>query len=141
MIIPQPASSFVLFSTVFVRTFLPWYYLERPRQIILLYIAYARTFAEIFSFLFLVKTLISPWKSITDSYPSNMLQLGKIIQVLTLNMTARGVGFVIRIVTICIGLCVQVAVLAFFLCYLILWISFPALAVAIVMTLFPQLFA
>ena len=49
--------------------FLSWYYLEAPLNIVRAYAAYARAFAEIVPFGFLLLTLLSPWKNIVDRSP------------------------------------------------------------------------
>lgn len=100
-----------------------------PKKIVLRYWAYATTLWSMFSFVFLLKTLFSPWKNITEAYPSNKLDLVRIMQALTMNMTARGVGFVIRLMTIVMGIFIELAVLAYYVVYLALWITFPIIFV------------
>lgn len=118
----------LLLPTVLLAEFLPWYFLHIPRQIVQAYLGYARAFAAIFSLLFLLRTLASPWKNIADTYPANMLQLSKVLKVFTLNMTARCVGFVVRTITICIGLIVQGVLLVFMTTIFLFWITFPIIA-------------
>jgi hypothetical protein len=100
---------------------------ERPAVIIRRYWAYARTWSEVFSLLFLLRTLLSPWKSIRGEYPDNYMALGKVIQAFTLNMTARGVGLVVRLLAIVLGILVQGLLLLTSLTYLLLWFSYPIL--------------
>jgi len=118
----------LLIPTMLLAEFLPWYFLHVPKVIIRTYVGYVRAFAKIFSILFLLRTLISPWKSIADRYPENMLQLLQVFKVWTLNCTARGVGLVIRTATILVALIIQVLLLAVFVTVLCIWVAFPLLA-------------
>ncbi len=110
------------------KEFLPWYFFKQPVNIVKLYGAYAKTFLQIFSFLFLLKTLFSPWKSIADEYPSNHLDIKRMTQVFALNCTARGVGFVVRSLAIILGMVVQAALFCVFVFYFFFWIAFPLIA-------------
>ena len=114
---------------VFFHDFLLWYFIKQPVEIMKLYIEYAKAFSGVFSIIFLLKTLVSPWKSIADRYPSNGLQLVKIVQVFTLNCTARAVGCVVRLGTIALALIIQVLLLAFFLAYFAAWVLSPLIVV------------
>lgn len=118
----------LLIPTVLFAEFLPWYFLHVPRVIFRMYVGYARAFATIFSILFLLRTLVSPWKSIADQYPASMLQLGTVFKVWTLNCTARGVGLVVRTITIIAGLILQVLLLIAFVTVMSIWIGFPLFA-------------
>ncbi|MDD3896624.1 MAG: hypothetical protein PHU04_02125 [Candidatus Peribacteraceae bacterium] len=114
---------------IFLRRFLPWYFMAQPVRILRAYVAYAAAFSEIFSIFFLLKTLVSPWKSIAETYPKNMLLLGRVMQVFTLNCTARAVGAVVRTGTIFLGILVQIVLVACFAAAFLFWITFPILAV------------
>lgn len=116
--------------TVAFKIFLPWYFLERPREIIREYFAYTRAFSDVFSFVFLLRTLLAPWKAIQDSAPQKGFNLERWMETLALNMTTRLIGMVIRLVTILIGIVVQVILLLTFIAYFFIWIAFPFLFVA-----------
>jgi len=91
--------------------------------------AYLMTFNEIFSFLFLIRTFLSPWKSITDAYPKRGFNIGVIAQAFTLNMTSRIIGMIFRSCTFVIGVIVELIVLAIFTGIFVLWVFFPILLV------------
>jgi len=124
-----PRIPLALLPTLMLTEFLPWYFVHRPAEIVRAYGAYAKACAEIFSIFFLMKTLVAPWKSIAEQYPDNWMQLGKILQVFTLNCTARSVGAVVRTVMIAIGILVQGILLLGYMAYLAFWITIPLLAV------------
>lgn len=110
-----------------VRLLLPWYFLGRPQNIVQRYIAYAEVCAEMFSFIFLLRTLFAPWKNIRDDYPVRGFQLGKILETLTFNVVTRVIGALIRLSAIVIGLCIQLLLFVGFAIYLVVWVTFPIL--------------
>ena len=116
-------------TTSLIGLLLHWYIVDMPRNIVRSYARYAAAFAEVFAFIFLIRTLFSPWKNIVDAYPKKGFNLERIAETLTLNVTARVIGFVIRVFAMIAGILVQALCLAFFFAYLIFWITFPLIAV------------
>ncbi|MSR68134.1 hypothetical protein EXS65_04940 [Candidatus Peribacteria bacterium] len=112
-----------------IALFFHWYYLEAPAGILRGYAAYARSFAEIFPFLFLLRTLFSPWKNIVDRSPMHGIDLKKITEKLSLGLLACMVGFFVRILTILLGLIAEMLLLAATILYLTVWLTFPILLV------------
>lgn len=107
---------------------LPWYVMERPVIIVKTYIRYFKTFNEIIGFNFLILTLFSPWKSIVDEYPkSGYFDLNRVMLAITMNITSRTIGFIIRSSTIIFGLAFQLILFVVSLTYFLTWISFPFL--------------
>jgi hypothetical protein len=120
--------------------FVWWYLAEHPWKTIRLYLAFAAALLETFSFFFLLRTIFAPWKRITDSYPKSLLNLPAVFETFVFNVVTRGIGAVIRIVTILVGLFLQVILLALFAAYLTLWYVFPFLAFTGIAFLFVQPF-
>jgi hypothetical protein len=116
--------------------FLRWHFASRPLFIVKSYGAYASALAGVFSFAYLLRTLFSPWKAIADAYPSKGFNLAEIGSVFALNMTARGVGAVIRLGTIVVGIIAQAACAVCFAAYLAAWIAFPVLLPVSMITFF-----
>ena len=110
-------------------SFLLWYFGERPREIVQLYVRYAQAFGEAFSFMFLLKTLIAPWKRITDEYPQKGFNIEMILQTLSLNLTSRAIGLVFRIFAMITGVIIEATLLVGFAVYLLIWILFPLLVI------------
>jgi hypothetical protein len=119
-----------LLPGLFLGSFLPWYFYEEPKHIIKTYIAYAAAFLEIISIPFLLRTLLSPWKSITDEYEMKGFNFSELAQSLTLNVTSRVIGLLFRSITLIIGTAAQLVLFVFFLAYFVLWILYPGLLVA-----------
>lgn len=108
-------------------TFVLWYLCERPAEIAVKYVRYASAFSESFSLWFMLKTLVAPWKSITDEYPDKGFNIEQILQTFFLNMTSRMMGLIIRTCAIVTGIAIQVIVFAGCVLYLALWLLFPVI--------------
>lgn len=113
----------------FLRLFTLWYVIDRPRAIVRLYREYACVTAEMFSFVFLLRTLLKPWKNIQDEYPNRGFQLSRILETWTFNTVTRMIGAVIRLGAILVGVIAQGLLFAGFLGYLLAWLAFPLLAI------------
>ncbi|MCB9808570.1 hypothetical protein H6770_04955 [Candidatus Peribacteria bacterium] len=115
----------LIFSGITVPDFIRWYFWHQPRAILRTYFDYLRAFVEIFSFVFLLRTLFSPWKQITDSYPNTGLNISKISQVLVLNVLSRSIGLLFRMITLLIGLMSVTLLTTIFGAFYLLWLGFP----------------
>lgn len=112
-----------------IGAFLPWYFVEMPKAIVATYAAYVRAFWEIFSFPFLLRTLLLPWKNVVDPYPKNHLDITGIFQTLVMNTMSRLIGCMFRVVMMIMGIATHICCLALFLAWLTVWMTFPLLAV------------
>ncbi len=117
------AGNTVKIGKVFVR----WYLVQRPAEIVRTYLSYAVAFGLMFSFVFLLKTLFAPWKGIRDAYPSKGFNPTAMMETLTLNITARAIGCIIRIFAMLIGILLQIVLLAGFSLYFFVWIFSPVI--------------
>ena len=106
--------------------FLSWYLWEVPALIVQRYAEYARAFADIFNFSFILRTLLSPWKGIVDEYPITSLNWELIAQTFFLNLTTRAIGFVFRITAMCFAIFLQMIALAICIACLAFWFGYPA---------------
>lgn len=120
MVIPKKQTPIVL-------VFLRWYYTEAPRAICHTAMTYIVAIAEIFPFVFLLKTLVSPWKNIVDRTVMHGIDLNLIAEKLSLGLLARLVGFVVRILTIAAGLIIEIIAMATTVVLLMMWLTFPLL--------------
>lgn len=123
------ASRPVLLADLFLRSFLPWYYMDKPQAIVRNYVRYFVVLAEIFSIPFLVRTLLSPWKNILAEYPAEGIQIVPILEAFSLNTVTRLIGATIRLATIIIGIAVQLLCFGLFAGYLLAWYAFPAIII------------
>lgn len=116
--------------------FIRWYWIQRSVEILREYVRYASAFGSAFSIIYLLKTFIAPWKSIQDAYPKKGLNITAILETLTLNMTARVVGMVVRTGAMLAGLALQIVLFICFIVYIVLWMTLPLVIIAIAFTLF-----
>ena len=94
------------------------------------YLAYAQVFHEILSITFLLRTFFSPWKSIADAYPSNVLRYTEFAQAFTLNCTTRIIGVLFRTVALFVSVAAHFLLFIVFAAYLLLWICYPGTVIA-----------
>ncbi|MBI3335954.1 hypothetical protein HYZ98_00085 [Candidatus Peregrinibacteria bacterium] len=109
--------------------FVSWYIGEKPVRIFQRYWDYTTAFAEIFSFIFLLKTLFAPWKNITDVKKKSGFDLSQWGQRVVLNITSRVVGMIVRMIALITGVVIEVLLLAGFVFLSVAWFAYPALAV------------
>lgn len=117
----------LLFTPRTWSAFPAWYLWKKPLKIVLTTLKYMGAFAEIFSFLFLLRTMFAPWKSITEHYAVRGINLELFMQAFTLNATSRVIGAVIRLFAIALGLVVQIIIASIGIGLLIVWYAFPLL--------------
>ena len=128
-------------ARLIVTAFIPWYFLDRPMKILDSFIGHFKAFVEICGFVFLLKTLIRPWKGIIEEYPKmGAADMHKILHVLSMNFISRVIGVVIRTCSIIIGLAILLVVTLAFSIYFLVWITFPFLFVFGVYSLSTALF-
>lgn len=116
-----------VFTGITLPEFVRWYFMEQPNKILSTYFAYLRAFVEIFSFVFLLRTMFSPWKQIADVYPQKGFNLSAMSQSFTLNMVSRTIGFLIRFFTLVMGLAFIVVLTVLFGMFYMGWLTFPLL--------------
>ncbi len=105
-----------------MREFLGWYLVEMiriPRR----GYSYSKAFTAILPILFLLRTIFAPWKNIIER--PKQLNIYTIGPMLALNGISRCIGAVIRLGAIIVAIVVQIALLAFTVGYLLLWIAYP----------------
>ncbi len=104
---------------------LTWCFVEMPQRIFRGIGEYMSAIAYIFSFAFLLKTLIYPWKNQAYAYPSKGFDLQRIMEVFASNMVSRVVGFFIRFFTIIAGLVLEIFVVALGAAFFVVWVFAP----------------
>ena len=117
----------LILTGITVPDFLRWYFWKRPCFIAKTYVAYLRAMVEIFSFVFLLRTLFSPWKQITSSPAKSILHFSEWGQALTLNIVSRTIGFLFRTIMLCIGTVVTLILTIVYALYFVAWLLFPIL--------------
>ncbi|MDA1208431.1 MAG: hypothetical protein O2904_00160 [bacterium] len=122
---------FWVMPRLLVGSMLPWYFYEQPMRILRMYGAYAGAWLEILSIKHLLMTLLSPWKSITDENDHPGFNLERWAQAITLNITTRVIGFVIRTIALAFSLAIQIILFVGFFIYLGLWFLYPVAVIGL----------
>jgi hypothetical protein len=113
---------------VFFTLFPRWYFLEIPEAILKTLAIASQALFTAFPFPFLMRTLVSPWKSIRGEYPRTF-SFNRCFHTWTLNLVSRGVGFTVRVGTIGVGFLFFIVLFFSFAAALLLWMTFPLLLV------------
>ncbi len=107
-----------------------WWYGYLPRRLFLAFKASVITLLDLFSVKILFKTLFSPWKR--DLISTEGLSIQEKIQIWTLNLASRFIGFLVKtfvLITFVVVFAVAIIVFAALFC---LWIAFPLAIIALI---------
>ena len=113
----------VLLGWLYVR----WHLTVAPRKILVLWAEEMQALHQLFPILFLLRTLVLPWKCIVDAYPKRGFDLLRILETWTFNIVTRFIGAIIRTLAILFGLVCFALMTALLLAVLVLHILFPML--------------
>ena len=108
--------------------FWAWYYTGAVKSLVKIWKDFIIFVKEYYSIPLLLKTLISPWKRDVTRRPRG-LDIKKLFEALFFNLISRGIGFLIRSITVVIGLVSLIGVIVFGFLALVLWLILPALLV------------
>jgi hypothetical protein len=114
-----------LTSKVLLLDFFAWYYSSSLSSLIRIWGNYLAANLHFFNILQLLKSLFSPWHRDLTDYGRGF-DLGRYMRIWSLNMVSRGIGFLIRTVTILIGLFLELVILFMGVIFLMFWLVAPA---------------
>jgi hypothetical protein len=104
--------------------FLAWHFFEAPKTIGAVWKNYLFFYWEYFSIPILLKTLLNPWHKLVNSYGRGF-DIKIFFSTLADNLISRFLGFLVRTVTITIGLLFELAVLTGGFLLLAAWYLWP----------------
>ena len=104
--------------------FFHWYYLVAPKKIVEIWGNYLLANLRYYSIGLLVRTLFAHWHRDVEDYGRGF-DFSRYLRVFTLNLISRGVGFVVRSVTILVGLLTELFIFVFGLLFLAFWLVAP----------------
>lgn len=107
-----------------ITAFWTWYFRVAPKNIVEIWANYLKANLHYFSVLLLLRTLFYPWHRDSTGYGRGF-DFKRYLEVWSLNMVARGVGLIVRIVTITIALVLEVIIFALGFLFLAFWILAP----------------
>ncbi|MGA1049202.1 MAG: hypothetical protein ACO3UU_14440, partial [Minisyncoccia bacterium] len=110
-----------------VTIFIKWYFFEIPIQIVKQVYKYILVISKIYSFTFLLKTLFSPWKNQSYTYPKKGFDINRILEIWTSNMVSRVVGALVRFFTILTGIVILGLTGILGGLILFIWVTYPVL--------------
>ncbi len=104
-----------------------WWYAKSPKKIYSFIISTIRYIYHSFSIPYMFKTLFAPWKrDISTSVNPNLQEM---FNAFVNNLVARFIGFVVRSITIIIGLMVLIISSVILLKFMIFWLFWPILII------------
>ncbi|MDD5146330.1 MAG: hypothetical protein PHN39_01070 [Candidatus Pacebacteria bacterium] len=104
--------------------FIFWHLCEAPKAITTIWKNYLFFYWEYFSIPILLKTLFNHWRKLVNSYGRGF-DIKRFFSTLAENLISRFLGFLVRAVTIIIGLLFELAVLAGGFLLLVAWYLWP----------------
>ena len=107
-----------------------WHFKYSPGNLIAIWGDFLRFSLEFFSIVPLLKTWISPWKRLSESYSGGLVNITENIQVLILNTFSRILGFLIRTIVIVFGLLFTALVFISGIVAFVLWLLLPLIFIA-----------
>lgn len=119
-------SSILLFNE-----YLRWHYEESLRQFWEIWKDFLWFGYHFFSIPLLVRTLFSPIYRIKETYDWRHLRLELIFQSMAVNVVARVIGFLLRIIVIALGIIFELVVLFMGPALFLIWATLPALALGL----------
>lgn len=108
--------------------FVRWYYTIAPISILDIWGGYLAANLHYFSVLLLLRTLFAYWHKDIEGYGRGF-DPGRYLRVFSMNMVSRGVGFIIRMVTIVFGLIIELLIVFLGIIFLIFWLLAPAIVI------------
>ena len=106
--------------------YLGWHYGRGTAETFVVFKNFLLFVPKFFSIGILLKTLFSPFQRLKENY-SGGLNPGKFMEVITINILMRIVGFVVRSIVILFGVVAFVLTLVLLIFLFIIWILLPFL--------------
>lgn len=101
-----------------------WYYGEAIKDVLIAWRNYIIFSLNYFSIPLLLRTLFSPWRRDITRKPRG-LDFQKLFEYIAFNSISRGIGFLVRFLTIIIGVVFFFLVLILGLLFFIIWLCLP----------------
>jgi len=107
-----------------------WYYGEAVKDVLRGWKNFIIFSAEYFSIPLLLKTLVAPWKRDITRKPRG-LDFKKLFEYISFNLISRSIGFIIRFLTIGVGILFFLAVVILGAVFFIVWLFLPLIFIAL----------
>ena len=107
-----------------ILVFWKWYYGEAMKNVLAAWRNFILFALNYFSIPLLLRTLFAPWKRDITRKPRG-LDIKKLFDYLAFNLISRGLGFLVRVITILIGIVFLVLVAVAGAIFFALWLVMP----------------
>ena len=121
------------FQKIIILRFWAWYYTGGLKGLIKIWRNFVIFVREYYSIPLLLRTLFYPWRRDITKYRRGF-SFKAFFETLTFNLISRGLGLVIRSVTVVIGLICLIGVIVLGALALIVWLILPAILVFFIIT-------
>lgn len=109
---------------IIILRFWGWYYSGAVKSLIKIWRNFIIFVREYYSIPLLLKTLIVPWRRDITRRPRG-LDIKKLFEALAFNLISRGIGFIIRSITVVIGLICLIGIIILGFVTLVIWLILP----------------
>lgn len=124
------------YNVKLIHIFIKWYFVEMPIKILNQLYQYIVVLTKIYSFIFLLKTLFTPWKNQLYAYPNKGFDIKRILEIWTNNIISRVVGAFVRLATVFIGVVIIIFTMVIGSIFLIIWLTYPVLFITLIIISF-----
>jgi hypothetical protein len=107
-----------------ILVFWKWYYGEAVKNVLAAWRNFVIFALNYFSIPLLLKTLFAPWKRDITRKPRG-LDMKKLFDYLAFNLISRGLGFLVRVITILVGIVFLILVVVAGAIFFALWLVMP----------------
>jgi hypothetical protein len=104
--------------------FWKWYYSEAVKNVLAAWRNFVIFALNYFSIPLLLRTLFAPWKRDITRKPRG-LDIKKLFDYLAFNLISRGLGFLVRVITILVGIVFLILVAVAGAIFFVLWLVMP----------------
>jgi len=107
-----------------ILVFWKWYYGEAMKNVLAAWRNFILFALNYFSIPLLLRTLFAPWKRDITRKPRG-LDIKKLFDYLAFNLISRGLGFLVRVITILVGIVFLILVAVAGAIFFVLWLVMP----------------
>lgn len=107
-----------------------WYYGEAVKNVLLAWKNYIIFASNYFSIPLLLRTLFAPWKRDITRKPKG-LDFKKLFEYFAFNLISSGLGFLVRFVTVCVGIISLIATVIVGAIFFVFWVFLPLILVGL----------
>ncbi|PIR89667.1 hypothetical protein COS93_01175 [bacterium (Candidatus Gribaldobacteria) CG07_land_8_20_14_0_80_33_18] len=115
-----------------ILSWLIWHFFETPKGILNAFKNFLIFNFNYFSIPFHFKTLFSHWRRYKELYGKSIVDIKQNFKALTFNLISRVLGAIVRLVTILVGLAVEVFIFIIGLLIFIGWLLLPIFLIILI---------